>query len=309
MNDKIKFVKSAFYISLLLFILDYGIGKTLNYLYFRQVGIDDRTTTYVADHCNQDLLIFGSSRACQHYISNDIAKKTNLSCFNAGLAGYNIFYSYGLLKCVLARYTPKVVILDLLPEEFDVNEVYHDRIAALLPYYQNHKEIRDVIKLKSRFENIKLLSKIYPFNNLVLETISKNLHRYSPNEITKRDQNGFEANDGVVDEKGDKFVNTDFDSSPLDSDAVNTYKSFINDCLSRHIKLYIFVSPILVDFKLKRPSTKLAAKIAAINKVPFFDYSDSVRFKNKKYFYNLGHLNVTGAKIYTSTVENILVKY
>src|ERR1700744_3286016 len=152
-RNLIIFIKRLLFLLLLFVVLDQAIGRLLNYLYFKHEPATHTSTTYIADYCNQQLLVFGSSRACYQYVSNDISDKTHLSCFNAGVPGNYILYSYAMLKCVLTRYTPKAIILDVMPDEFKLLQSNYDRLSILLPYYQQHPEVRGIVNLRSRFEN------------------------------------------------------------------------------------------------------------------------------------------------------------
>ena len=91
-----------------------------------------------------------------------------LSFYNAGRDGNFMFYHLAVLKGVLNRYSPKIVILDFVAEEFAQNQYSYDRLSSLLPYYKSHPEMRSIINLKSKYEKIKLLSQIYPYNSLML---------------------------------------------------------------------------------------------------------------------------------------------
>jgi hypothetical protein len=188
-----------------------------------------------------------------------------------------------------------------MPDEFKLLQSNYDRLSILLPYYQRHPEVRGVVNLRSRFENLKLLSKIYPFNSQVIDIISRNLHT-NKNEFAADEQNGFIPLTDTIDAKGDIFINNTYDDYVIDATLVNAYKLFIGECLKHHIRLYIFVSPELATNYLKRKSIKLASKIAAISHIPFFDYTDTLSIKKKVYFKDFGHLNMNGAKIYSSMV-------
>lgn len=48
----------------------------------------------------------------------------------------------------LSRYTPKLVVLDLNPEEMYYRELHYDRLNVLAPYYQDYPEVRDIYYLK-----------------------------------------------------------------------------------------------------------------------------------------------------------------
>ena len=128
--------------------VDFIIGNLLRKLYFSQISGLLHRTTYSIDKTEADILIFGSSRANHHYDSKLFEESTGQYTYNTGRDGNFIFYQTALLKSILKRYKPKQIILDF-EGTFAFNQNDYDRIAALLPYYKSHKEIRDIVLLKS----------------------------------------------------------------------------------------------------------------------------------------------------------------
>ena len=174
-SNKIKarpilyFVTKLFTFLLLIFAIDYCVGQLLSYFYFKQKSGVDYRTTYSINITKEDILIFGSSRANHHYHPHIFKSRLHMSYYNAGRDGTSIIYHYALLKGVLKRYSPKIIILDILNKEFQKNADSYEKISPLLPYYNSHPEIRSIVQLRSRYEKHKLFSKIYPFNSAVLK--------------------------------------------------------------------------------------------------------------------------------------------
>jgi hypothetical protein len=168
-----------------LICLDFLFGSTIKNFYFRQTSGPEFVTTYSIEKTKADFLILGSSRADHHYHPGVIEDKLKISCHNAGRDGFDIFYHYAILKASLSRYKPEIVILDLNTEDFRKLKDSYDRLSALLPYYKDHPEIREIVDLKSRIERIKMLSRIYPFNSTLSYIILGNTeyNRKRRNEI------------------------------------------------------------------------------------------------------------------------------
>ncbi|HXS59927.1 MAG TPA: hypothetical protein VN703_03845, partial [Candidatus Sulfopaludibacter sp.] len=121
------------------------IGNLLRTFYFKQQSGLQCRTTYSIEKTTANVLIFGSSAANHDYQTNTFTKRLDTSFYNTGRDGISIFYEYAVLKAILKRYTPKIIILDFDQEEFIKNEASYDRLSALLPYYINHPEIRSII--------------------------------------------------------------------------------------------------------------------------------------------------------------------
>lgn len=290
----------------ILFILDFGIGSLLKNFYFKQQSGLLYRTTYSIDSTNADILIFGSSTGNHDYYPNAFEKRLNMSCYNTGRDGLGIFYFYAVLKGVLKRYSPKVVVLDFNPVEFKKNQRDYDRITALLPYYDNHPEIRSIIQLKSPFEKYKLISKIYPFNSLIFTIAGGNLAFNKDRELNK-DEKGYIPLSEIW--EGPVVYDTFSVKYELDYNKINMFKSFITDCINSNIKLYIFLSPKYEKFDDEEQSVMIAQKIAKKHGIPFYDFTYNPLFqKNKNLFADEGHLNDNGAKIYTEMVIDKIIQ-
>ena len=175
-NSKIVFLYKLIRLIIILFTLDFSIGHFCKHLYFSQKSGLNYRTTYALEKTNEDMLIFGSSRANHHYNPQIFTGVTGLSCYNVGRDGQSIFYHHAVQKATLTRYKPKIIILDVVFTDFESaqSEESLDRLAALLPYYKTHKEIQNIVNQRSKFEKFKLWSKIYPYNSLILTILKYN---------------------------------------------------------------------------------------------------------------------------------------
>ena len=294
---KLFLLKLVFLFSIV-FVLDFSIGKLLNYYYFKQERGSQYLTTFAAEQMKADFVIFGSSRANHHYRPDIFEKGLHLSFFNAGRDGNFLFYHYAILKAVLKRYTPKVVILDFIHGEFSKNQDSYDRISSLLPYYRRHPEMRSVIELKSPFEKVKMLSSIYPNNSNFLIIAGGNAFFSKKKRI---DSKGyiprFEIWNKPIENEKMTF------KYELDATKIKIFELFIKDCVSSKVKLYIICSPYFVQSKFPDYSITVAETIAKKSGIPFWDYSrDSAFTGNAKLFADPAHLNDSGAKIFSLKV-------
>ena len=145
-----------------------------------------------------DMLIIGSSRANHHYVPSVFEDSLKISFYNAGRDGNGTFYQLALLKTILKRYTPKIIVFDYSSVFVKGAEEY-DQMASLLPYYRTHKEIQPLVEMKSPFEKIKLLSEIYPFNSQLLTISVGNLKM---NKKRVADDKGYPSSALFVSEPG-----------------------------------------------------------------------------------------------------------
>jgi len=284
---------------LILFALDFFLGKVLAYYYFKQNSGILYRTTYSIEKTNADLLIFGSSRANHHYSPDIFENRLNISAYNAGREASFMFYHYAVLQSVLKRYTPNFIILDFTPGEFREDKVSYEGLSSLLPYYKRHPEIRSVVNLKGSYEKVKLISNIYPFNSQVfsiaIANTKFNLGRV--NEIK-----GYVPLSRVW--KEPVRIDSIKHDYKIDTFKVKAYNDFIRECIEREVTLYIACSPSFVKSKYADKSIMMGQEIAREHNVPFYDHlKDSIFVNNPTLFWDTGHLNKEGAKLFT----NILI--
>ena len=288
---------------LIVFMLDFTAGKILRYYYFKEESGMLSRTTYSIDKTNEDILIFGSSRANHHYHPEVFENRLNQSYYNAGRDGQYIFYHYAVLKGILKRYIPKIVILDLNSGELRKDQESYDRLSALLPYYKSHREIRSIIELKSPFEKIKLCSAIYPYSSLIF-TIAIGNTDY--NKKKQGDIKGYVPLTNVLNQP--TVTHNQPPKNDLDSVKVKFFESFIKDCIQSNTKLYIVCSPYFHDAGYSDPSILAGKEIAKKYGIAFFDFSRDTVFTNKAgLFSDIMHLNDKGARIFSEKLSDKIV--
>jgi hypothetical protein len=289
---------------MILFVLDYSLGSLFRYLYFKQESGELYRITYCIEKTNEDILVIGSSRANHHYHPDVFEKRLSLSFYNTGVDGEHIFYQAAILRGVLKRYAPKIVLLDFVQAEFDKDRASYDRLSSLLPYYYDHPEIRSILNLKSPYEKYKMLSKLYPYNSEIFQIL---LGETDYKKLKHEDIKGYIPRQELWDESIKTMVYRE--NYTLDSNKVKIFESMIKDCTSAGSKLYIVCSPYFFDAKNQEYSIRLGKEIAKKYNIDFFDFSDNPVFtKNANLFADFAHLNDNGAKLFSEMVIDSLVE-
>ncbi|MEP7142742.1 MAG: hypothetical protein ABI707_07720 [Ferruginibacter sp.] len=280
------------------YVADFAIGLFLKKFYFKQQSGYDYLTTYSIEKTKADVLVFGSSRAVNIFNTQIFENKLGLSCYNAGRYGEPVFYHYAVLKGVLKRYTPKIILLSFDAGNFNKSQEAYDRLAVLLPYYGNHPEIRQMAELKGPYEKLKLLSKIYPYNSLLLPIITGNT-AYSKRKYVNF--NGFIPAKTMFTGPLQIFDYTK--EKELDSLKIDVYRSFIRDCISLNIQLYIVCPPYMINPIGTDHSIIAGKQIAQEYNIKFLDYSrDSFFIDKPALFADYRHLNERGVEIFSNMV-------
>lgn len=282
--------------------LDFAVGSVLRYFYFTgDSGINYRST-FSMQETKADVLVFGTSRAYHHYDARLLEDSLRVTSYNTGRDGEFIFYQTAVLKSVLKRYSPKLIILDFTGS-FEYSQADYDRLSALLPYYKNHKEIRSIVNLKSPFEKYKLYSHIYPYNSSLLTIMLGNMN-VNKNRVSNMDYHGYVPLHGIHTKQLDT-LHTPANYS-LDENKVNVFTEFLTLTQSKNIPLIVVNSPSYYLYETDY-SLDAARKICFENRVPFIDFSRDIEFlSHSDYFEDETHLNKIGAAAFTQKVIHLL---
>ncbi|OOQ58679.1 SGNH/GDSL hydrolase family protein [Mucilaginibacter pedocola] len=289
-----------------MFLLDWGIGAVLKHFYFTKKSGADYRTNYVINSVKSDVLIFGSSKAVYHYDAKIICDSLKLSVYNAGRDLSYIYYHYALLESALRRYTPKLVVLDTRANEFfqfRFNED-RDRLNVLLPFYDSHPELQPIIQLRGEYEKYKLLSKMYPYNSLVLNELVELL----PLERYKKDdsQNGYIAKYGSWKKPKEDYTVRD----AVDTTAAGYYKKFVELCKAKNVPLVVVYSPIYQNINpAANRNVQYVMQLCEKNNVPVWNYLTDSTFNNPAYYFDALHLNRQGSALYSSIIGGKLKQY
>lgn len=249
---------------------------------------------FIMRKTNQDLLIFGSSRAAYHYIPEILTDSLNISVYNCGREGSGIYYHYGVLLATLERYKPKVILLDL-----DYRDIYKfggifglDILKEQYPFYSEvAKEFDSLLVLKGFEEKIKLQSNLYKYNSKAFTAISSHFATGRGNE------SGFRKAEGIWNEK---ILPLEANLT-VDRNKIVTIQKFIAKAQEHDIKVFIIASPyfMITPTSLYKPVELLASK----NDVKFINHvQDTAFINNADLFKDVLHLNFSGAKIFTKKI-------
>lgn len=288
-------------VACIVIIFDFIIGKSLKHLYFTETSGLHYRTTYSIDSTNADILIFGSSRANHHYVPEIFEDSLNMTFYNTGRDGNSILYTLALFKSIINRYTPKIVIIDLMMMELHYNDKSYDRLSCLQPYYYKHYEIQNIVNLRGPYEKYKMLSSIYPYNSSILTIILGNMEF---NKIRKSDNKGYVPLFNSL--KIIARTNLDEIETYYDTTCINALTFISNSCNKKNILLLFIHSPLYAKTK-QSDASEIITKIATENGAFFLNYlNDTTFLKHPSYFQDQVHLNDNGAKIFSSILTHTI---
>lgn len=302
---------SVFFLKIIVFIailfsLDFSIGNTLKYFYFNQSHGWNYRILYTIDSAKADIVIIGSSTANHHYDPRIFEKRLGSSTYNGGFDGSNIFHHYAVLLSILKRCTPKVVILDFNAREFQEDPSAYDKLSNLLPYYKNNPDISQIVDLRSPFEKIKSISRIYPFNSLLFNLYIKEKVLNQPRKDDRIDIDGYIPDFNFWNKPIEK--DTSAAIYQLDHQKINYLNLFIEKCNEKNIKLYIIISPRYFIHSQEDTSVKIVRTMAQSHHFKLFDFEmDTVFWNHREFFGDRIHLNYKGADYFSNQVVDSIL--
>lgn len=294
-NDLRRFLKSLGIIALALVVLDFAIGNTLRHYYFKQKRGPLYRSTYAIDSTKADMLVFGSSRAIHHYVPEVFESKLNTTFNNCGRDACNLIYSIAIASAMLDRYTPKHVVIELNPNEFSVSE--EGKLSPLLPYHDN-PTIHGFLKYNSKTEGVKLWSKMYPYNSMLVHIIAGDLSLAPP------DDKGYIALDGHM----DYYPIPAYSQTTINYDRVNLLDKLLSRLHQKHVQTSLVISPIYASFA--EPDIQVSEVKKLVSKydnVSFFNYENDPDFAHYYLFKDGVHLNKIGATKFSEDLAAKLV--
>lgn len=292
-----------FFIKLLVFgcvlvIVDLAAGYVLRYVFYKQKSGKYLTTSYAIHQSNEDVIIFGNSHAAQHFDAPLMRSKLNKTVFNFGNQGQGILYSYPVIKTVLSRYSPRLIILNVDYDELKYNETDRERLSILLPYFKTNAFIDSALAIMPGRQNIKAYSSLYRYNSTL---------GYVLLNIFKPDYNKSMASLGYDPTPGDLCSNLNVEAPPVDTAIrfdelkIRQLTNLLAFIKSKRINVLVTTTPL---FNAPGDRNAYKEKLTEILKQQGIDYLDGgadTEFKgNCRLFNDPTHLNPQGAALWSA---------
>ena len=260
---------------------------TLAYVQCKKRGKIDQV--YNLEHKKYDIVILGSSRANNHFVTQMFEDK-GLITFNYGMSGSSLFETSLMLKLMIEkRCSIKNVILDA---DLNLTSDYQsDGIASrFLPYIYNSQVT------KKHFESLSNFKEIYfiPFYRYMKYETVIGFREMFFNAIQKRtkdfDNKGYAKLNGIE----DGYM--EYDMSQMEPLSDNKYYNEIkNICKEHNINFIPVMTPVCDNARGLDYFDKVKKAYPEIH-----NYENTV--VENKYFSSCGHMNHSGATLLTSKI-------
>jgi len=280
-------------------ISDQFIGLLLKRLYSTTNYEDIAKIRYSCDSTNQQILIYGSSRAQHHYIPDTITKYTGLSCYNCGIGGQGLAFSYIQIAEMLKRQKPVLIILDVSPNII-LDPESDEKLKMLMPFYYRDTIIQNILTNSSWIEKIKYYSAVYPYNGTILSIMKSILS-------LKSDRNkGYIPLYGRLSDESEWTDNSG--NLIIPERQVILLNRIISSCKLNNVILKLVVSPIRKKHNSDDSILKQVRELAEQNGIEYLDFSiDKTFIMNNIFFKDNLHLNSDGATVFSIKLSDIIL--
>ena len=295
-----KFLLNLFFFGLVFFIID----KIFYILLFTSpnLEVDKRLELLINGKINKDIIVMGSSRGAYGIIAGQIEKQTSLTAYNISYPGSNIEFHEFLLKTLLKfNKKPKIIILPIDdPSELVFDKTLNFRLERLYPLVKYNYITNELInqKEKSQLAKVLFLARLnrgnFSFTKKKVSIESPILNCGSMPFINQMNRGKFNFH---------KHINKYSEKNEKESKK-KAFLEFRDICNKNHIKLIYCFAPNFRPYNtdLEKRIKKFSGKE---NKIFVYDTINEI-YKKEQYFYDESHLNIKGAKLFTSELSNFI---
>jgi hypothetical protein len=295
-----KFLIRIFLFGLIFFVID-----KLFYVFLYtapHLEVDKRLELLLEGKINKEVVVLGSSRGAYNIIAGQIEKETGLKAYNISYAGSTIEFHLFLLKTLL-KYNnkPEIVILSIdNPYEFLYAKSYDFRYDRLYPLEKYNYINQELINQNDK-------SKLSWF--LCLARLNKSTMSFRKKEVVPESPilacGSMPFLEGFS--KKDLVFNGNQKPYPIAEELEEKkkqFREFQHICHINKIKLVYCFAP---NFKTYDSALKKRIEAISLPEDKFFVYdTTNLKYKNKEYFHDDSHLNIKGAKIFTSELSKFI---
>ena len=291
-----QFLKHILVFGLIFFLLEKGSYLLLEYEKNKQV--DKRLESLLEGNMTKDIVIFGSSIGAGNILAGEIEKTQQLNTYNLSYHGSDVVFHKFLLQSLLKyNKVPKKVILV-------VDNPFYFKKEAL--NFRN-----DVLKPLAQFNYINnqlIATKGQPYFSKFLYTgrLNKDMLSFKRNEKNTSNPLDNYGSQPLLDvnkhPKSISILENKYSKDIEDSSKVKAFKAIQFLCEKHKIELLCVFSP-----SFRTHNTAFIERFKTLvnkeeGRVFVFDTANQA-YKNKLNYYDVAHLNINGAKIFTSELN------
>lgn len=295
-----KFLLKVGLFFLALIIVDRALGLVFAYMGEHAKGGYVGHHVYVTDKTNEDILIFGSSRAIHHYNPQIISDSLGMSCYNCGQDGNGIVLFYGMWQMIKDRYQPKMIIYDV-NTGFDLYEGENNqKYLGWLRMDYDRPGVKQIFAAIDPTERYKMMSMLYRYNSKFMQNITDYVH-----PIFGIEGNGFLPLKGDLDQMKIRGGKGEKSAKKVDSLKLEFIRKLIEE--SKGVELIFVASPTW--YGSSERDYQPIRELCDSKDVRFVDFSNREKYVRQNQWFKDGtHLNARGADEFTRDLISEIIQ-
>lgn len=250
-----------------------------------------------------DAIIMGASDASHSFVPRILEDSLGITFYNCGKDGCRFYIQNAMINGILNRYSPKLILWSFSPDELCTpSELDNGNLSQLNPFYKDDDFVRQVLKTKSKYEPIKLLSESYVYNSRMLPYLYKasmpdydfEYGGYAPLGGTNKDL---------------KIKKREWHGH-YDVDVEKTFRETIARCKDAGVEVIIVFAPRLeTENHQDRETYKALKRVVADYELNIVeDLYHYQGLMDSQYFKDNAHLNAKGAPIFTALLASEILR-
>lgn len=296
------------FIRYITFVVVITIVASSSFFWLVNTGLRKQKTDYfgklnelLLNHNDFDIIFLGSSRVNWTINPKIIDSIAHVNSFNFGLDGaYVVEDGINLRAYLKVHPKPRLLVINIDPKIFNTtNEIKTP--SRYLPYIQ-HPEIYDTLKEYSVWP---VVAKYMPFVGVSFYTdgiLNQSLQAFiQPDRKMENYYKGFsplkQVWEKAADESAEGLLKLEYTPKGM-----HIFNDFLKEIKQNNIPLQLIYSPQF-SFPQYQSShenfMRILDSISGKYDFKIIDYSKMELCKDKKYFFDATHLNVTGANVFS----------
>ncbi|MFC7000112.1 hypothetical protein [Rufibacter roseus] len=306
-----RFLKNLSYFLLPVLVLAYPLDIFLsNNLKKSKAYGQDEYSVYndmYSGNLRAEVVVYGSSRAWTHLNPILLEKGLHRSVYNLGLDGHTFQLQY-LRHLEYLKYNPKpryilysldVFTLERLPDLYNVQQ--------FLPYMLYNENIKNFTLPYGHFSFLDYYLPLLRYSGKKWAVLHAVKNAVVPVDQSAGRVKGYRAKDetwnGDFEKAQEKLQ---YYKAIPDPELTKLFHQFLQNCARQNIEVIFVYSPEYIEgqkfVQNREEILQLYRNMAAQHRLLFLDYSQDKISQEKKFFYNVTHLNKTGSEAFTNTL-------
>lgn len=267
----------------------------------RHLPGDYETVDYLLKKSTDDVIIVGSSVALNSVNPAVVADTIPVTMWNGASNAQSMGYFEVLIKSAFRRHKPKLLLLGLRYDE-TLTDPRGNRSSFLIPYYHTgYPEIDKFLEDVPPLERCMLHSSLYRYNSVWLRILLNHFIKVGEKGVC-----GFIGK--PVPSVQPELIESTVNNARSDKSTTECFRRILDYCKSENIDVVVFFPPQYYDFNGERiVSHDELLSICNLHGITTYDVLyDTFWTQHPELFYDNRHLNVEGAKIFSSQFAGFL---